>query len=589
MSRNKFPKIIITVFLAIIAIFFILMAVIPYPSFKSLLGSFVSDGNFKSLNGSNAIIFRGYFLAIGLFLIFCSFILAGGYLKKVSGLLIQYFLDFKTYLKSLKPTKFDKFALLIMLLALGSAVILRLVRIFDQLIHDEGYTYVVFSSTSLFNTITNYHLPNNHVFNSVLIYFFTHLLGIQPWVVRLPALLAGLLLIPGTFVLANQVYDKYTALLSAILVAILPGAIRYSTIARGYSLVALFTVLALIMAGYVKRNKNLFAWSLLVLFCSLGFYSNPVMLFSFGIIFVWLFFESLITDPGPYSSKHKFLKYWLVAGLSTAILVLILYTPIFIYSGVDKVFANRFVSPQPWAGYLSSLPNQIPSIWNDWVTGLQSAWATILIIGFVLSLVLHTKISQVRFPQQLAAFIWIFALVLIQRPERAPKAWVYLQALFMIWSAAGIIGILKLIPSKYSRRVPFSAIVVSSVLLVVLVSAIKLVPTIPDRWNEKGPVEKTVIDIKDQISPKDLIIIDTPYDAVTWYYAELYGLPMSYFNKNLPFNDLFVIVDTKDGQSLQSVLESRGPEDNQIDIENSSLIFGNGYLDTYLVPHSVAP
>jgi hypothetical protein len=585
MTRRNIPIIVISILLTLVGLIFLTVGFLPYTPLKSLAGSLVSDGNFKSLNESNAIVFRIILVTVGLFFICASIIMGGGYLNRVLGWFHQYFLDLTSFIKNLKPAKIEIFPLVMILLILGSAVILRLAHIFEGITHDEGYTYVEFSSTSLFNIVTNYQLPNNHVLNSLLIHFSTHLLGSQPWALRLPSLLAGLLLIPSTYVLAQQIYDKYTALLSAILVTILPGAIIYSTRGRGYSLVALFTVLIFLLAFYVRENKNLFAWSLLVLFSALGFYSVPVMLFPFGIVFVWLFFENLLTHPGSYGSKLNFLKYWFIAGISTAALVLILYTPIFIYSGANKVFANLWVSPEPWSGYISSIPYRALVVWHEWTDGLHVIWSFLLVVGFCLSLVIHKRIARIRFPLQIAAFLWIVVLVLFQRPEPVTKIWTFLQALFIIWSAAGIIGLLKVLPVKFSRKVPVAGIVVSAVLLSVLVGAIKLVPTIPDRWKEKGPEEKTVIAIKEQLSTNDLIIIDSPFDAATWYYAELHGLSKSYFNKNLPFTQLFVIVVPSEGQTLESIIQSRGPDPSLTDLEASHLTFNYGYLDTYIVPH----
>lgn len=186
---------------------------------------------------------------------------------------------------------------------------------------------------------------------------------------------------------------------------------------------------------------------------------------------------------------------------------------------------------------------------------------------------------------QVAAFLWIICLVFIQRPEQAPKAWVYLQAPFVMWSAAGLLGIFTLIPVKSFYRDFMKSIIVSCAALVVLMNAIEIVPTIPQRWNEKGPVENTVIAIQSEIDQNDLIIIDAPYDAVVWYYADLYSLPIRYFDKDLPFDRLFVVVESGVGQSLESVLQTRGPDLRKVDLEGSSLFFSSGALDTYLVPH----
>jgi hypothetical protein len=545
----------------------------------------MSDGNFKSLNESNAIIFRIILGVVGLFFIVASIVIGGGYLYMVLGWLQQYYIDMTIFIKGLKPTKFDIFPLVTLLLVLGSAVILRLVYINEQISHDEGYTFVVFGSTSIFNTVSNYHLPNNHVLNSLLIFFSTHLFGSQPWAVRLPALSAGLLLIPATFALAKQIYDKYTAFLSAILITILPGAILYSTTARGYSLVALFTVLTLLIAYYLRENKNLFAWSLLVLFSALGFYSVPVMLFPFGVVFAWLFLENLLTPPRSYGSKFIFLKYWVLAGISTATLVLILYIPIFIYSGTEKVFANQWVSPEPWLGYISAIPSRLLNVWHEWTGGLPFIWLILLVVGFCLSLVFHRRIARNRVPLQIAAFLWIALLILFRRPEGVTKIWAFLQAPFVIWSASGIMLFIKDLRIKFAKNLSVASIVVSVILLITLVDVTKLSLTIHDRWNQKGPEEKTVLAIKDQLNTNDLIIIDPPYDAGIWYYSKIYGLSGNYFNKYLPFNQLFVIVSPSMGQTLQSVIQSRGPDPNLTDLEAAHLTINYGYLDTYIVPH----
>jgi VanZ family protein len=199
-------------------------------------------------------------------------------------------------------------------------------------------------------------------------------------------------------------------------------------------------------------------------------------------------------------------------------------------------------------------------VWHEWIAGLPFIWVILLVVGFCLSLVFYKKIARNRFPLQIAAFLWIAVLVLFQRPEPVTKIWVFLQAPFVIWSAAGIMGFLNVLQSRFTKNISVAPIVVSVALLSILVGVIKITPTIHDRWIEKGPEEKTALAIIDQLNTNDLVIIDSPFDAVIWYYSKLYGLPDKYFNKKLPFDQLFVIVCPSEGQTLQSVLKSRGPD-----------------------------
>jgi hypothetical protein len=585
MQHKRIFWIILASLVALVALALILAAFLPFGKLKSLADALMPDGNFKSLKESNVLVFKILMEVTGLVLLALAFGIGTGRLRKTGIWFSRYFSDSAGFFKTLKPARFDLFALVVLLLILAAAIVFRLVRIYDGMSHDESYTFIVFSSTSWFNIVTNYQLPNNHVLNSLLIYFSTHIFGIQPWAVRLPALFAGMLLIPATYGFAKTVYDKYTALVSALLVAILPGAILYATTARGYSLVALFTILTLWLADFLRRTKNLFAWSLLVLFSALGFYSVPVFLFPFGMVFAWLFFENLVTDPGEYGSRINFLKHWLLAGLGSAVLVLILYTPIFIYTGADKVFANPFVAPQGWLGYIPSIPGHLLSVWQEWTSGFSPLWAVVLALGFLLGLVFYRHLSRHRFPLQIAAFIWIATLMLVQRPAGVTKIWVFLQAPFLIWCAAGWMGLLKDLHLRFARNVSIAAILTGVAVLIAAAGAIRVVPDIPQRWAVKGFVENTVLSIKDKIEPQDLIIVDAPYDAPIWYYSRLYGLADSRFDKRLPFDRLFVIVSQADNQTVSSVLQDRGPQAASVDPGAARLIINFQKLDTYLLPH----
>jgi len=170
MTRRNIPIIVISILLTLVGLIFLTVGFLPYTPLKSLSGSFMSDGNFKSLNESNAIVYRIILCVVGVLFIVASLVIGSRRFNKVLRWFNQYFLDLTSFIKNLKPTKIEIFPLVIILLILGSAVILRLAHIYEGITHDEGYTYVEFSSTSLFNIVTNYQLPNNHVLNSLLIY-----------------------------------------------------------------------------------------------------------------------------------------------------------------------------------------------------------------------------------------------------------------------------------------------------------------------------------------------------------------------------------------------------------------------------------
>ena len=97
------------------------------------------------------------------------------------------------------------------------AVVMRLASLNIPLIHDEAYTYKAFASVPLWQTISDYHLPNNHVLLSIIINILTHLFGNRLWLIRLPTIIAGVLMVPAGYVLGKRLYSREAGILGAAL------------------------------------------------------------------------------------------------------------------------------------------------------------------------------------------------------------------------------------------------------------------------------------------------------------------------------------------------------------------------------------
>jgi hypothetical protein len=570
--------------LALVGVLLLIASFQTFAVLKSIANSLLPDHNFNSLTQSNIIVFKIYLVATGLVLLVLAYFIRFQWqrLKRVRLFIRQFVKDFYLFQQAIKLEKSEKVYSLILLLITGLAVIFRLMYIYVPMRHDEAYTLVAFASDSLFDTIIAYHLPNNHVFHSILVNIATHVLGIQPWTVRLPAFVAGVLMLPASYLLAKNIYDKETALASALLVAYSPALVSYSTNARGYTLETLITLLILILGVYVRKERNLFAWVLLVCLATIGFYTIPIMLFPFGILFTWLFLSNIIEGPGLYASRMVFFKYWAIAGICTAILVLILYTPIFIYTGTENFFANGVIAPLSWPVFSATLQSRLVETWYEWQHGIPPALILLLGLGFGLGLILHRRISSQRVPLQLAALIWIGTLLIIQRPNAWARIWLFLLPLVFIWSTAGIIGLLKALPLKLPAGFSLATIVVGAAILLVAIMAIRSLPSLPEQWTAKGEAESAVLFLKDKLQDQDLIIVTSPDDAPVWYYSRLYGIADAHFDNTQPFSRAFIIVNPTERQTLDSVFQDRGPSLPPSDIENARLIQVFGRLELYV-------
>ena len=131
---------------------------------------------------------------------------------------------------------------------------LRLVYLERPMHLDEAYTYNEYASRGLWTGIMQYTLPNNHLLNTALVWFSTTVLGIERWAVRLPALLAGVAMIPLAWLVAARFCGRRAALVAAALAATSEPLVAYSTNARGYTMVGLATLLLVLVAEAIVRT-----------------------------------------------------------------------------------------------------------------------------------------------------------------------------------------------------------------------------------------------------------------------------------------------------------------------------------------------
>jgi len=574
-NRLRLP---IVIFLSGLAVGLFIIAFQPYAVFKGLFDSLMVDADFESLKEGNALIFRMYIILTGLAVLTWALFISGKWRldwKGPKG-------DFLSLWRSFRPGKDEKFFILTLAGVTLWGVAIRLVNILAPIGHDEAYTATVFSP-SLFYAMTNYHAPNNQVLHTILVHFSMVFFGFSTWAVRLPAFLAGTLIIPAAYWLGKAMYDRYTGLLAAVLIAWWPIQVAFSNNARGYSLVALLALLVFWLGLVVRREKNLVGWLLIVLLSALGFYAVPVMFFPFGILFVWMFLENLAAVPGQgYRSKVDFIKYWTLTGLATALLTLVLYSPIFIYGGIGQFFQNGIQNPFSQAGAL--MQSNLRGTYFEWISGVPDFVSLVLTAGLLFGLIFHRRLSSLRIPLQVATVIWIGLILILQRPNAWTRIWFPLAALFMIWASAGLAGLLKDIRLTKIRNVSAAALVILISILWVFAAGVQQLSTLPHAWSFKSREEMAVLILKDRLGEQDIIIAPSPQDAPLWYYSRLHGIPDRYFSRNDSFERAFLITVPRLGQYKESVIEEYGLTD-AVDMQTLRLIREINGMNIYEVIH----
>jgi hypothetical protein len=149
----------------------------------------------------------------------------------------------------------------LLLVTVAAGIALRLVQMGTALEYDELVTVHHFvNAPSLWDAISRQVVFNNHPAYTVLARLTTGMLGTSEVAVRLPAFVLGCLTMPAVWWAARAALPTVGALAATAVVAFHPMHVHYSQNARGYTGVALCSVIALALFDRALRTgSRLFA------------------------------------------------------------------------------------------------------------------------------------------------------------------------------------------------------------------------------------------------------------------------------------------------------------------------------------------
>jgi hypothetical protein len=453
------------------------------------------------------------------------------------------------------------------LLALvAAAALVRLPFLGQPARYDEATTQLGYASKPLYEIVSRYDTPNNHVLHTLAAAASCRLLGDDLWALRLPAFLAGVLLVPACYLAARALYDRPTAWLAAALVAVSSLLVEYSTNARGYTLQALLTLLLVALSCRLLDSPTLLGWCAWAALAALGFWAVPTMLYPFAGLAAWL----------ALCGGRRFLGQLLGACILAGALTVALYLPILLLSGPGALVGNRFVQPLTPARWAHELPASLAETFRDWHRDLPAWLAAVLAAGFLAALAAHRRLG--RQPVPLAAVLAACCLLLTaaQRVAPFPRVWLFALPVYLITAAAGVAAAVRLVLPQAARPVAVAGLVAAAVLLLgwrVAHSPAVLESTQTGTLRDGAEVAAL---LEDRLSPGDLVIASSPSDGVLMYHFHRRDLPLDRIvYDELPEGwhgaRLLVVVNKAHDQTLEGVAEKHGLE-GRADVSSARLV-----------------
>lgn len=333
---------------------------------------------------------------------------------------------------------------LALLAAIAVGATIRFIQAWHEPINfDEAVTYVNFASRTLIDIASDYHIPNNHVLHTLLAGLSFRLGGSNTIALRLPALLASILCIPLTFVLARRLFDSETAAFAAALAAIAPPLTDLGSTARGYSLLTVGSLLMFITATHIVAGAGRRAWVALATTAALTIYTMPVGVYCVVAVGVWI-----LTASSP-EMRPRMVRGLVLTAVAVALGTAILYAPVVIRSGLASLIDN-----------VNTRPQTLNLLLPGWIATVRALalWSTLpapLVFGPVVALGLAAAVTarpviRRRTLQLVAALSAIVIAMLIQRIVPPPRALVPVMPLLWIVTASGWRRILGARPAPYA-------------------------------------------------------------------------------------------------------------------------------------------
>jgi hypothetical protein len=273
----------------------------------------------------------------------------------------------------------------------------------------------------------------------------------------------------------------------------------------------------------------------------------PIMLYPFGIVYVWLLLCAFFENR-QHEDRIHYIKTLLAAAVITTILVMILYTPVFYYSGLSAVTRNGFVAPLSWNGFLESILGRIQRVVEVWSADVPNMLFYSSVLGFFIALIFHKKISKQRLSM-----------------------------------SAGVVAVLK-------KIVPSKMLVPLVMVLALLTPA--LCYSNRQQWANHHPgeisnIEQATLFLQDHLEPDDLVIASTPVRIIFEYYFKLHDIPVIY----LPPKDtdtlqegqrIVVALHTGYQSTIENVLDKRAVLP-QADLDTAVLIYDQRNIQIYRI------
>ena len=300
---------------------------------------------------------------------------------------------------------------------------------------DETVVWLSMANRPVPIILADYSNVGNHIFHTLLMHASWLALGEGSLAMRLPALVAGALLVPATYFAARIAYGGPTALIAAVLVAGTSILVEYSVNSRGYMLQSLLIVGVFAAAQLLLLREASSRWAALVLLLALAMWTLPTSGIACAGIAAWVGANVILRDGR--AAWRRLLRF-AGAAAAAAVLTLLLYGPALLAVGFDPLLTMlRSGSSDVSQGLAGALAD----LWQVWTRSLPVpvGWLALGLMAW--GVVRERRHGTVDVPLGFAFAGWLVAFYLILWTIGYGRLWLPFVPFVCIMVAIGAVDL----------------------------------------------------------------------------------------------------------------------------------------------------
>jgi len=446
----------------------------------------------------------------------------------------------------------------------------RLAAMRQPMRYDEASAWADFIGQSWWTILSRYPTPNNHVLFSLVAKATASLAPYHPWAIRLPALIAGIAIVPATWAVGRRLADRATALLGAALAAGSMPLVLYSANARGHSLVVLGGLGLVLLADRLRaRPRWLAGWAAYVLVAALGLWTALLMIYSIAAVSLWLAMHALSQADGPAPDARDRsgeavtrvrralpqLGRIIAADGAALALAALLYLPIIRTSGLAALLANKLVQPVPWPQFARLLPPFLYELALTWSSPLSTFSLLCVVALFVFALAGMPRARRGGPSFALAAVGGCLAPFLFSHAHPFVRMWLFFVPFFLLAAGRGLVRVAR--ATRIPARVDLAW---GALTIAVVVSAAAMGSRAAEGTDDTGrfaAANEVASALAPQLRAGDRVLATIPLNAPLLWYFGARGLDTASLNTPIAMTRrAFLVLDSTRGQTLQRAVEA---------------------------------